>query len=125
MALGSLVSPPQKNALGVLLYLADNLAYLPYNTLEEPLFVVHHVDLTISVTGSSLLQQFKEVCMCVFTVSPNRWEGGKAKHMTTSKEPFQWPHQKGFSDGLSYSTSQKGKETRGKCHYPASVPSRP
>lgn len=44
-----------------LLYLADNLAYFPYNTQEEPLFVVHHVDMTISVTGSNLLQQFKEV----------------------------------------------------------------
>lgn len=46
-----------------LLYLADNLAYFPYNTQEEPLFVVHHVDMTISVTGSNLLQQFKEVYM--------------------------------------------------------------
>lgn len=50
----------EKNPLGLLLYLADNLAYFPYNTLEEPLFVVHHIDMTISVTGSSLLQAFKE-----------------------------------------------------------------
>jgi cohesin loading factor subunit SCC2 len=45
----------------LLLYLADTLAFLPYNTLEEPLFVVHHVDMTISIVGSNLLQQFKEV----------------------------------------------------------------
>ena len=51
----------QKNSPVFLLYLADNLAYLPYNTQEEPLFVVHHIDMTISVTGSNLLQQFKEV----------------------------------------------------------------
>ena len=52
----------QTNSIGFLLYLADNLACLPYSTLEEPLFVVHHIDLTVSVTGSSLLQQFREVC---------------------------------------------------------------
>ena len=51
----------QRNPLGLLLYLADNLAYLPYSTLEEPLFVVHHVDMTISVSGSNILQAFREV----------------------------------------------------------------
>ena len=45
-----------KNPLGWLLYLADTLAFLPYSTLEEPLFVVHDIEMTISVTGSSLLQ---------------------------------------------------------------------
>ena len=50
-----------KSPLGWLLYLADTLGFLPYSTLEEPLFVVHHIEMTISVTGSSLLQQFKEV----------------------------------------------------------------
>ena len=50
-----------KSPLDWLLYLADTLAFLPYSTLEEPLFVVHHIEMTISVTGSSLLQQFKEV----------------------------------------------------------------
>ncbi len=52
---------PQKCSIGFLLYLGDNLACLPYSTLEEPLFVVHHIDLTVSVTGSNLLQQFREV----------------------------------------------------------------
>ncbi len=51
----------QKCSVGFLLYLGDNLACLPYSTLEEPLFVVHHIDLTVSVTGSNLLQQFREV----------------------------------------------------------------
>ena len=54
--------PPQKNPLSLLLYLADNLAYLPYSTLEEPLFVCHNIDMTLSVTGANILQQFKEVC---------------------------------------------------------------
>ena len=45
----------------MLLFLADNLAFFPYNVIEEPLFVLHHIDLTISITGSSVLQAFKEV----------------------------------------------------------------
>ncbi|XP_065906128.1 nipped-B-like protein [Dysidea avara] len=49
-----------KSPAGWLLYLADIMAFLPYSTLEEPLFVVHHVEMTLSVTGSSILQQFKE-----------------------------------------------------------------
>lgn len=57
----------QKNPLGLLLYVADTLAYLPYNTLEEPLFVVHHIDMTISIAGSNLLQQFKEV-RCIISI---------------------------------------------------------
>ena len=55
-----------KSPLGWLLYLADTFAFLPYSTLEEPLFVVHHIEMTISVTGSSLLQQFKEVNFCTY-----------------------------------------------------------
>ena len=50
-----------QSPVGWLLYLADIMAFLPYSTLEEPLFVVHHVEMTLSVTGSSILQQFKEV----------------------------------------------------------------
>ena len=45
----------------MLLYVADNLAYCPYSTLEEPLFVVHNIDMTISVSGSIILQTFREV----------------------------------------------------------------
>ena len=52
----------QKNSLSMMLYLADNLAYIPYTVLDEPLFVIHHIDIQISVSGSNLLQTFKEVC---------------------------------------------------------------
>jgi len=51
----------QKNHLADLLYYADNLAYFPYQVVDEPLFIIHHVDIVISVTGSNLLQAFKEV----------------------------------------------------------------
>merc|ERR1719225_254548 len=49
-----------KNSLSYMLYLADNLAYIPYTVLDEPLFVIHHIDIQISVSGSNLLQTFKE-----------------------------------------------------------------
>ena len=51
-----------------MLYLADNLAYIPYTVVDEPLFVIHHIDIMISVAGSNLLQTFKEVCK-IFQIS--------------------------------------------------------
>lgn len=47
--------------LDELIFVADNLASFPYQTLDEALFVMHNIDLTVSVTGASLLQTFKEV----------------------------------------------------------------
>lgn len=44
-----------------MLYLADNLAYIPYTVLDEPLYVIHQIDIMISVSGTNLLQTFKEV----------------------------------------------------------------
>ena len=44
-----------------MLYLADNLAYFPYMVQDEPLFIVHHIDIMISVSGTNLLQSFREV----------------------------------------------------------------
>ena len=44
-----------------MLYLADNLAYIPYTVVDEPLYVIHQIDIMISVSGSNLLQTFKEV----------------------------------------------------------------
>lgn len=45
----------------MLLFVADNLACFPYLTQEEPLFIMHHIDITLSISGSNLLQSFKEV----------------------------------------------------------------
>jgi len=49
-----------KSSLPFMLYLADNLAYIPFTVVDEPLFVIHHIDIMISVSGSNLLQTFKE-----------------------------------------------------------------
>jgi len=53
----------QKIRLADLLYYADNLAYCPFQVVDEPLFIIHHIDIVISVTGSNLLQAFKEVSL--------------------------------------------------------------
>ena len=50
----------QKSSLSLMLYLSDNLAYIPYTVVDEPLFVIHHIDIMISVAGSNLLSTFKE-----------------------------------------------------------------
>lgn len=51
----------QRTSLAELLFITDNLAYFPYQVLDEPLFIIHHIDIMISVTGANLLQSFKEV----------------------------------------------------------------
>jgi len=51
----------QKTDLGMLVFVADNLAHFPYATLDEPLFLVSQIDVYVSVSGSNVLQSFKEV----------------------------------------------------------------
>ncbi|XP_070563594.1 nipped-B-like protein A [Ptychodera flava] len=52
-----------KNPLGLLVYVADNLAHYPYLVQDEPLFIMHHIEIVVSVSGANLLQSFKE---CLF-----------------------------------------------------------
>ncbi|XP_066599133.1 nipped-B-like protein A [Prorops nasuta] len=49
-----------KTSLSQMLYLADNLAYFTYQVQDEPLFIIHHIDIIISLSGTNLLQSFKE-----------------------------------------------------------------
>lgn len=49
-----------RTTLRQMLYLADNLAYFPYSVQDEPLYIIHQVDLLITVAGTSLLQTFKD-----------------------------------------------------------------
>ncbi|OWR45028.1 putative delangin [Danaus plexippus plexippus] len=46
--------------LDQMLYLADNLSYFPFQVQDEPLFIIHHIDIIISTSGSNLLQIFRE-----------------------------------------------------------------
>lgn len=43
------------------LFVADNLAYFPYQVQDEPLFLVEQIDLAVSVNGSTQLQHFREL----------------------------------------------------------------
>jgi cohesin loading factor subunit SCC2 len=49
-----------KTSLAHMLYISDNLAYFPYQLMDEPLFIIQQIDIIISVTGINLLQTFKE-----------------------------------------------------------------
>ncbi|XP_042660927.1 nipped-B-like protein isoform X3 [Tyto alba] len=60
ISLLNLFDDTAKTEVNMLLYIADNLACFPYQTQEEPLFIMHHIDITLSVSGSNLLQSFKE-----------------------------------------------------------------
>lgn len=50
----------QRTTLRQMLYLADNLAYFPYMVQDEPLYIIHQVDLFVSCTGTNILQTFRE-----------------------------------------------------------------
>ncbi|XP_046684148.1 LOW QUALITY PROTEIN: nipped-B-like protein [Homalodisca vitripennis] len=52
-----------KTSLSQMLFLADNMAYFPYQVQDEPLFIIHHIDIMISVTGTNLLQSFREALL--------------------------------------------------------------
>ncbi|XP_059830018.1 nipped-B-like protein isoform X2 [Hypanus sabinus] len=60
IALLNLFDDSAKTEVNLLLYIADNLACFPFQTQEEPLFIMHHIDITLSVSGSNLLQSFRE-----------------------------------------------------------------
>ena len=49
------------NDLSTMLYLADNLAYIPYTVVDEPLYLIHHIDIMVSVIGAGILQAIKEM----------------------------------------------------------------
>lgn len=50
----------ERAKLSFMLYLADNLAYFPYAVQDEPLYLIHQIDLIISVTGTGLLSLFRD-----------------------------------------------------------------
>uniref|UniRef100_A0A8C8DNG4 Nipped-B protein n=1 Tax=Oryzias sinensis TaxID=183150 RepID=A0A8C8DNG4_9TELE len=61
ISLLNLFDDSAKTEVNMLLFIADNLACFPYQSQEEPLFIMHHIDITLSVSGSNLLQTFREV----------------------------------------------------------------
>ena len=43
------------------LFVADNLAYFPYQVQDEPLYLIEQIDLIVSINGSTQLQQFRDL----------------------------------------------------------------
>ena len=41
--------------------MADNMAFLPYEVQDEPLYIIQEIDIIVSVSGSNILQSYKEV----------------------------------------------------------------
>lgn len=66
----------ERSTLSFMLYLADNLAYFPYAVQDEPHYLIHQIDLFISVTGTNLLQNFREGLLKLKSVE----EAAKEKH---------------------------------------------
>ena len=60
-----------------MLYLADNLAYFPYIVQDEPLYIIHQIDLFISCTGTNILQTFKDNLIPLPTPPPPEQENGE------------------------------------------------
>ncbi|XP_051973110.1 nipped-B-like protein B isoform X2 [Xyrauchen texanus] len=75
ISLLNLFDDSAKSDVNMLLYVADNLACFPFQSQEEPLFIMHHVDITLSVSGSNLLQSFKESLL----KEPRQWEKKKKR----------------------------------------------
>uniref|UniRef100_H3CUG8 Nipped-B protein n=1 Tax=Tetraodon nigroviridis TaxID=99883 RepID=H3CUG8_TETNG len=67
ISLLNLFDDSSKTEVHMLLFVADSLACFPYQTQDEPLFIMHHIDITLSVSGSNLLQSFKEVGFLSFS----------------------------------------------------------
>uniref|UniRef100_A0A8C6MDQ7 Nipped-B protein n=1 Tax=Nothobranchius furzeri TaxID=105023 RepID=A0A8C6MDQ7_NOTFU len=63
ISLLNLFDDSAKIEVNMLLFIADNLACFPYQSQEEPLFIMHHIDITLSVSGSNLLQTFRELLL--------------------------------------------------------------
>lgn len=60
LSLLNLFDDSAKISLAEQLYIADNLAFFPYQTQDEPLFIINQIDIIVSVSGSNILQSFKE-----------------------------------------------------------------
>ncbi|KTF94852.1 hypothetical protein cypCar_00024294 [Cyprinus carpio] len=88
ISLLNLFDDSSKIEVNMLLFIADNLAYFPYQSQEEPLFIMHHIDITLSVSGSNLLQTFKESLIKV----PGR-KSRKRRRRRRRRQQHQQQHQ--------------------------------
>lgn len=74
-----------KLSLSEMLYLADNLAYFSYQVQDEPLFIIHSIDIIISVSGENLRQSFREALL------PKPSDGSQTTHHAPQQQVIYGP----------------------------------
>ncbi|XP_076161635.1 nipped-B cohesin loading factor [Ptiloglossa arizonensis] len=82
-----------KTSLSQMLYLADNLAYFTYQVQDEPLFIIHHIDIIISMSGTNLLQSFKEALLPKEGSNQLSQQQSQSQHVTVSPDGQPRPEQ--------------------------------
>uniref|UniRef100_A0A915DAG4 Nipped-B protein n=1 Tax=Ditylenchus dipsaci TaxID=166011 RepID=A0A915DAG4_9BILA len=55
--------------LNELLFVAENLAHLPYHTFDEPSFILYELDVVLSITGQNILRRFERILVAPEQVS--------------------------------------------------------
>ncbi|XP_023223902.1 nipped-B-like protein [Centruroides sculpturatus] len=71
LSLLKLFDEQARTPLSELLYIGDNIVYFPFQVQDEPLFIIHQIDVMLSVSGSNLLQSFREALIPVNINSGN------------------------------------------------------
>ena len=69
-------SGQQNYSLRELLFFADNLAAFPYQMQDEVFFIIHTVDIQLSITGAHILSEFKNL----FYPERKRFMGANDQH---------------------------------------------
>lgn len=44
-----------------MIFIADNLAFFPYNQIDEPLFIIHKIEALVSINGQNIMSSFKKL----------------------------------------------------------------
>uniref|UniRef100_A0A8C4WX11 Nipped-B protein n=1 Tax=Eptatretus burgeri TaxID=7764 RepID=A0A8C4WX11_EPTBU len=99
LSLLSLFDESNAPSLSLLLFVADNLAHFPYLTQEEPLFLVHHLDVHLSVCGSNLLQSFRECLVPRRALVTSTLKEGKRCTQESNKEEQELEGEQKNADG--------------------------
>uniref|UniRef100_A0A3B4BBY1 Nipped-B protein n=1 Tax=Periophthalmus magnuspinnatus TaxID=409849 RepID=A0A3B4BBY1_9GOBI len=114
IALLNLFDDSAKTEVNMLLFVADNLACFPYQSQEEPLFIMHHIDITLSVSGSNLLQTFRELLL----KEPKRKERKVKKEWRTASDGEDDEEKMNCDSSRSENSESDEDEDRGEVRRP-------
>ncbi|XP_051518111.1 nipped-B-like protein A isoform X2 [Myxocyprinus asiaticus] len=116
ISLLNLFDDSSKMEVNMLLFIADNLAYFPYQTQEEPLFIMHHIDITLSVSGSNLLQTFKESLIRIPGRKSKKRRRGRQRQQNGSEKERGCQEERernsGDEEDVDYEEDEEGQRVR-------------